>query len=54
MGNFAKVSRFHEVDKSDIGELLQSCVKSLTNEDLSGLTKSHEEWFHSGHSKENH
>lgn len=38
MGNYAKGARFHEVDKSDVGELFQPYVKSLTNEDLSGLT----------------
>lgn len=42
MGSSAKGARFHEVDKSVVGELLQSYVESLTNEDLSGLTKSQE------------
>lgn len=38
MGNYAKGARFHEVDESDVGELFQSHVKSLTDEDLPRLT----------------
>lgn len=38
MGNYAKGARFHEVNKSDLGELFQSHVKSLMDEDLLGLT----------------
>lgn len=37
MGNFAKCARFHEVEKSDVWRLFEAHVKSLTNEDLSGL-----------------
>lgn len=36
MGNYAKSARFHEVDKSDVRELFQPYVKSLTNEGFVG------------------
>lgn len=55
MGNVTRGGNLkHEVEKSDVGKLLQSHVKLLTNEGLSESTISQEGWIYYAHSKENH